>query len=159
MSADQENLVIGTQEGRVLTLTLNRPQALNALNTALLMDLASQLEAADTNPEVGAVVITGNKKAFAAGADVKEMAQLNAIDLHRDPRVQAWASIARFSKPIIAAVNGFCLGGGCELAMCADYIIAGRKAVFGQPEVKLGIMNTLSLLCSRNIPCGPVILN
>jgi len=140
MSAAQEKLVIGTQQGRVLTLTLNRPQALNALNTALLIELSGQLQAADTNEDIGAVVITGNQKDFAAGADVKEMATMNAIDLHRDPRVQAWADIARFSKPIIAAVNGFCLGGGCELAMCADYIIAGHKAVFGQPEVKLGIM-------------------
>ena len=143
MSAEKsaaENLILSEQQGRVLTLTLNRPQALNALNTALLLQLAEQLSAADSNDDIGAVVITGSQKAFAAGADVKEMAQLNAIDLHRDPRVQAWADIARFSKPIIAAVNGFCLGGGCELAMCADYIIAGHNASFGQPEVKLGIM-------------------
>lgn len=140
MSATQENLVIGSQEGRVLTLSLNRPQALNALNTALLIELSGLLQAADANADIGVVVITGNQKAFAAGADVKEMATMNAIDLHRDPRVQAWTDIARFSKPMIAAVNGFCLGGGCELAMCADYIIAGHKAVFGQPEVKLGIM-------------------
>ena len=106
MPATQENLIIGSQEGRVLTLSLNRPQALNALNTALLIELSGLLQAADANADIGAVVITGNQKAFAAGADVKEMATMNAIDLHRDPRVQAWADIARFSKPMIAAVNG-----------------------------------------------------
>jgi len=140
MLEDLNNLVIRSQADRVLTLTLNRPHALNALNTALLMELAGLLRSADKDDTVGAVVITGNQKAFAAGADVKEMASMNATDLHRDPRVQAWADIGRFKKPVIAAVNGFCLGGGCELAMCADYIIAGHQASFGQPEVKLGIM-------------------
>ncbi|WP_286239237.1 2,3-dehydroadipyl-CoA hydratase PaaF [Neptuniibacter halophilus] len=124
----------------VLTITLHRPEALNALNTKLLEELADLLQETQANPEVGAVVITGSGKAFAAGADVREMATLDAVGVLRDPRVDHWKRITAFKKPLIAAVNGFCLGGGCELAMHADIIIAGEEAKFGQPEIKLGIM-------------------
>lgn len=132
-------IIEGPQQG-VLFITLHRPEALNALNTALLAELAETLSAAEDNPEVRAVVISGSIRAFAAGADINEMAERDLVGMLEDPRQRHWTTIARFSKPIIAAVNGFCLGGGCELAMHADIIIAGEEARFGQPEIKLGIM-------------------
>lgn len=124
----------------VLLLTLNRPEALNALNTALLGELSAALDAAETNSEVRAVVITGSERAFAAGADINEMAARDLVGILEDPRVVHWQRLARFPKPIIAAINGFALGGGCELAMHADILIAGENARFGQPEINLGIM-------------------
>jgi len=124
----------------VRLLTLNRPEALNALNTALLEALSEQLDIAETDPETKAVVITGSERAFAAGADINEMASRDVVGMLEDPRVQHWARIDRFVKPLIIAVNGFCLGGGCELAMRGDILIAGTNAQFGQPEINLGIM-------------------
>lgn len=132
-------LIKGPEKG-VLLLTLNRPEVLNALNTALLGELAAVLNAAATAPDTRAVVITGNEKAFAAGADINEMAARDLVGILEDPRVAHWQAIARFPKPIIAAINGFALGGGCELAMHADILIAGENARFGQPEINLGIM-------------------
>ncbi|WP_010626097.1 2,3-dehydroadipyl-CoA hydratase PaaF [Halomonas sp. KM-1] len=132
-------IVEGPSRG-VLRITLYRPEALNALTTALLAELAETLVAAEQNAEVRAVVITGSQRAFAAGADIKEMAAHDLVGMLEDPRQRHWASIARFSKPIVAAVNGFCLGGGCELAMHADILIAGEDSRFGQPEINLGIM-------------------
>jgi len=134
------NLIVGEPIKGVLTVTLNRPEALNALNTKLLEELADLLQEVESNADVRAVVITGSRKAFAAGADVREMATLDAVGVLKDPRVDHWKRITAFKKPIIAAVNGFCLGGGCELAMHADILIAGEEAKFGQPEIKLGIM-------------------
>ncbi|MCP4597752.1 2,3-dehydroadipyl-CoA hydratase PaaF [Neptuniibacter sp.] len=134
------NLIVGEPTKGVLTITLNRPEALNALNTKLLEELADLLQEVESNADVRAVVITGSRKAFAAGADVREMATLDAVGVLKDPRVDHWKRITAFKKPIIAAVNGFCLGGGCELAMHADILIAGEEAKFGQPEIKLGIM-------------------
>lgn len=134
------NLIVGEPIKGVLTITLNRPEALNALNTKLLEELADLLQEVESNADVRAVVITGSRKAFAAGADVREMATLDAVGVLKDPRVDHWKRITAFKKPIIAAVNGFCLGGGCELAMHADILIAGEEAKFGQPEIKLGIM-------------------
>ncbi|PIE25064.1 MAG: 2,3-dehydroadipyl-CoA hydratase [Neptuniibacter caesariensis] len=134
------NLKVSGPAKGVLTITLHRPEALNALNTKLLEELADLLQEVQANPDIGAVVITGSSKAFAAGADVREMATLDAVGVLRDPRVDHWKRITAFKKPLIAAVNGFCLGGGCELAMHADIIIAGEEAKFGQPEIKLGIM-------------------
>ncbi len=134
------NLKVSEPTKGVLTITLHRPEALNALNTKLLEELADQLRDAQANADIKAVVITGSAKAFAAGADVREMATLDAVGVLRDPRVDHWKNITGFKKPLIAAVNGFCLGGGCELAMHADIIIAGEDAKFGQPEIKLGIM-------------------
>lgn len=124
----------------VRLITLERPQALNALNTELLGELAAELATAEHDPAIGAVVITGSSKAFAAGADIKEMAERDLVGILNDPRLAHWQRIAAFNKPLIAAVNGYALGGGCELAMHADIIIAGRDALFGQPEINLGIM-------------------
>lgn len=124
----------------VLCITLNRPEALNALNTQLLGELADILDDANSDENVHAVVITGNAQAFAAGADINEMAERDLVGMLEDPRQHHWATITRFRKPIIAAVNGYALGGGCELAMHADIIVAGENALFGQPEINLGIM-------------------
>jgi enoyl-CoA hydratase len=135
-----DNLLIeGPNEG-VRVFTLNRPEALNALNTDLLGNLSVALDEAEADVETRAVVITGSQKAFAAGADINEMAARDLVGILEDPRTRHWARISRFSKPIIAAVNGFALGGGCELAMHADIMIAGANARFGQPEINLGIM-------------------
>lgn len=134
------HILIQGPENGVLVLTLNRPEVLNALNTTLLGELAVALNAAATDSNTRAVVITGNEAAFAAGADINEMAARDLVGILEDPRVAHWQAIARFPKPIIAAINGFALGGGCELAMHADILIAGENARFGQPEINLGIM-------------------
>ncbi|MDW9405696.1 2,3-dehydroadipyl-CoA hydratase [Pseudomonas soli] len=134
------NLIVQAPADGVRLITLHRPQALNALNTALLEELAAELNAADQDPQIRAVVITGSRKAFAAGADINEMAQRDLVGILDDPRVSHWQRIAGFGKPLIAAVNGFALGGGCELVMCADIVIAGSDARFGQPEINLGIL-------------------
>ncbi|UVJ42246.1 2,3-dehydroadipyl-CoA hydratase [Pseudomonas sp. LS1212] len=134
-----QTLAVQTHQA-VRLITLQRPQALNALNTELLSELATELDAAENDPAIGAVVITGSRKAFAAGADIKEMAERDLVGILNDPRLAHWQRIAGFKKPLIAAVNGFALGGGCELAMHADIIIAGFDARFGQPEINLGIM-------------------
>ena len=124
----------------VLLLTLNRPEARNALNTAMLARLAEALAEAASDDAVRAVVLTGGESVFAAGADIKEMADLSAIDVLGHERAEYRAAISRFPKPLLAAVNGFCLGGGNELAMQADIIIAGEGARFGQPEINLGLI-------------------
>lgn len=124
----------------VALITLNRPQARNALTTALLGGLADALDRWRDDPEVRAVVISGGDKVFAAGADLKEMQALDVVGVLNDPRQQYWRRIAGFNKPLIAAVNGYALGGGCELAMHADIIIAGNTAQFGQPEINLGMI-------------------
>ncbi|MFJ9990352.1 2,3-dehydroadipyl-CoA hydratase PaaF [Pseudomonas putida] len=134
------NLVVQAPADGVRLVTLHRPQALNALNTELLAELADELDAAAHDEHTRAVVITGNRKAFAAGADINEMAERDLVGILNDPRVAHWQRIAAFPKPLIAAVNGFALGGGCELVMCADIVIAGADARFGQPEINLGII-------------------
>ncbi|MDF9756958.1 enoyl-CoA hydratase [Pseudomonas sp. TE6288] len=134
------NLIVQAPADGVRLITLHRPQALNALNTALLEELAAELHAADQDPQIRAVVITGSRKVFAAGADINEMAQRDLVGILEDPRVAHWQRITGFAKPLIAAVNGFALGGGCELVMCADIVIAGSDARFGQPEINLGIL-------------------
>lgn len=131
--------ISGPDEG-VLTVQLHRPEALNALNNALLGELAGLLEQVQRDPQVRALVLTGSANVFAAGADLREMASLDTVAVLQDPRAELWQRIQRFNKPLIAAVNGFALGAGCELAMQADIIIAGDNAQFGQPEIKLGIM-------------------
>jgi len=133
-------LIVQPPEEGVRLITLHRPEALNALSTELLGELADALELAERDAATGAVVITGSRKAFAAGADLKEMAERDLVGILEDPRVQHWQRIARFAKPLIAAVNGFALGGGCELAMHADILVASRDARFGQPEINLGII-------------------
>lgn len=128
------------QHDRVLLLTLNRPQARNALNNALLTQIADVLESAAQNPAVAACVISGNERFFAAGADLNEMADNDLAATLNDVRPRLWARIDAFNKPLIAAVNGYALGAGCELAMLCDIVMAGDNARFGLPEITLGIM-------------------
>jgi enoyl-CoA hydratase len=124
----------------VALIRLNRPEVLNALNRALVSDLTQMLLELDQDPEVRAVVITGNERAFAAGADIKEMAEDSAVDMLLFDQFQKWDQIKRLKKPVIAAVSGYALGGGCELAMLCDIIIASETAQFGQPEIKIGVI-------------------
>lgn len=124
----------------VRRITLNRPQARNALNTQVLEEIAAALDAAAASNAVRCVVLTGSDKAFAAGADLKELAAHDAVSIQSDRRPRFWRAIRDFPKPMIAAVNGYCLGGGNELAMHADIIVAGDNAVFGQPEINLGLI-------------------
>jgi len=134
-------LVLVETRGRVGLLTLNRPQALNALNDALMDELGAALLAFDGDDDIGAMVITGSEKAFAAGADISAMKNLSYADVYRgDFITRNWESLRRVRKPVIAAVSGYALGGGCELAMMCDLIIAADNAKFGQPEIKLGII-------------------
>lgn len=128
-------------EDDVALIRLNRPEALNALNTQLLGELAQALGEADKNDKVRCIVITGSEKAFAAGADIKEMSQKSFVDVFEDDLFTGpHDAIARTRKPIIAAVSGYALGGGCELAMACDFIIASDTAKFGQPEINLGVV-------------------
>ncbi|KAG0327122.1 putative enoyl-CoA hydratase, mitochondrial [Dissophora globulifera] len=126
--------------GRVGLVTLHRPKALNALCNGLFIELNQVLKDFDDNQDIGAIVITGSERAFAAGADIKEMKDRNFIENYRENFLGDWTKLTQIRKPVIAAVNGFALGGGCELAMMCDIIYAGDKAVFGQPEIKLGIL-------------------
>jgi len=121
-------------------IRLNRPQALNALNGALIADLNAALRVLAADPAVGAIVLTGSEKAFAAGADIKEMQDKTFSDAYLGDFISSWEDITRVRKPIIAAVAGFALGGGCELAMMCDFILAAENAKFGQPEIKLGVI-------------------
>ena len=132
--------LIVTRHGRVLLLTLNRPAARNALNNGLLSELATTLEAAAADSDISVCVITGNERFFAAGADLNEMAEKDLAATLNDIRPQLWARINAFNKPLIAAVNGYALGAGCELALLCDVVIAGENARFGLPEITLGIM-------------------
>lgn len=140
MTTTPETILLRT-EGRVGIVTLNRPKALNALNKQLMDELCSALQAFDADPEIGCMVITGSEKAFAAGADISEMAPFSFADVYgQDYITRNWETIRSVRKPVIAAVSGFALGGGCELAMLCDFIIAADNAKFGQPEIKLGII-------------------
>jgi enoyl-CoA hydratase len=132
--------ILVDKKGRVGLITLYRPDALNALNQTLITELNAALDDLEKDTGIGAVVITGSEKAFAAGADIKEMASKSYIDVFIGDFISDWERITRFRKPVIAAVSGFALGGGCELAMMCDFIIASDTAKFGQPEIKLGIM-------------------
>lgn len=124
----------------IALIRLNRPNELNALNLELMGELRDSLKALDSNDEVRVIIITGNERAFAAGADIKQMADKNVIDALKIDQFSTWDQIKRTKKPIIAAVSGFALGGGCELAMTCDMIVASETAQFGQPEIKIGIM-------------------
>lgn len=126
--------------GRVATITLNRPKALNALNSQLMTELTCASKELDDNPAVGAIIVTGSDRAFAAGADIKEMSELSFADLFDSDYFATWSRFAAVRTPTIAAVAGYALGGGCELAMMCDILIAADTAKFGQPEIKLGIL-------------------
>ncbi len=134
-----ETVIVETR-GRVGLIRLNRPKALNALNSVLLRELTSAVDGFETNSAIGCMVITGSDKAFAAGADIKEMADKTFIDVFYEDFCAALHRVAAARKPVIAAVAGFALGGGCELALQCDLIIAADNARFGQPEIKLGII-------------------
>ena len=140
MASIPQDLLIDSPAAHVLRLTLNRPAARNALGTRLLTELAEALRQADADEDVRCVVLTGGAKVFAAGADVREMAKMADKEIMGEGRPACWRAIHDFSKPIVAAVNGFCLGGGNELAMLCDVIVAGADAKFGQPEIKLGMI-------------------
>jgi enoyl-CoA hydratase len=128
-------------EGRVGVITLDRPKALNALCDELTTELCDALDAFEADGDIGCVMLTGSRKAFAAGADIKELQSQDFVGIYMDdPFAKTWESVARFRKPIIAAVSGYALGGGCEIAMMCDFIIASDTAKFGQPEINLGVM-------------------
>jgi enoyl-CoA hydratase len=126
--------------GGVVAVRLNRPHVLNALSHELMTELLESLRPLDTDPEVGCFVVIGSEKVFAAGADIKEMAGKSAVDMAAEDYFSGWEEFAAFRTPKIAAINGYALGGGCELAMMCDIVIAGESAVFGQPEIKLGVI-------------------
>jgi enoyl-CoA hydratase len=124
----------------IALIELNRPKELNALNLQLMKELRDALQDLDNNPEVRVIILTGNAKAFAAGADIKQMAGKSAIEMFEIDQFSIWDQIKKTKKPLIAAVSGFALGGGCELAMTCDMIIASESAKFGQPEIKIGVI-------------------
>ncbi len=141
--AAYETILVATHGAgarKVGLVTLNRPRALNALNTALIRELNTALDGFEADPAIGCMVITGSEKAFAAGADVKEMQAKSFPETYLDDFITTWDRVAARRKPIVAAVAGFALGGGCELAMMCDIIIAADTARFGQPEIRLGVM-------------------
>jgi enoyl-CoA hydratase len=139
MSHTHQNIIVETK-GRVGLIRLNRPNALNALNSAMMDEIAIAVDAFEADAGIGCLVVTGSEKAFAAGADIKEMAGKSYMDAFMGNFAATWDRLAHARKPVIAAVAGFALGGGCELAMQCDIIIAADTAKFGQPEIKLGII-------------------
>ncbi|MEV0363496.1 enoyl-CoA hydratase [Nocardia fusca] len=136
---DFETILLERKD-KVGLITLNRPKALNALNAQVLDDVIAALDELERDDEIGAVVITGSERAFAAGADIKEMQPKSYMDMFMDDYFARWERLAQFRKPTIAAVAGYALGGGCELAMICDILIAADTAKFGQPEIKLGVI-------------------
>ncbi len=134
-----QNIIVETK-GRVGVIRFNRPQALNALNRALIEELTAAIAVFEADGGIGCMLLTGNEKAFAAGADIKEMADKTFIEAYLGDFCASWDGVARARKPIVAAVAGFALGGGCELSMQCDLIIAADTAKFGQPEIKLGVI-------------------
>jgi len=136
-----ENIEVRIEGGKVGVITLNRPKALNALNGPLMDELGAALKAFDANETIGCIIVTGSEKAFAAGADISAMATKGFNEVYKDDFItRNWEIIRSVRKPVIAAVSGFALGGGCELAMMCDFIVAAENAKFGQPEIKLGII-------------------
>jgi len=134
-----ETIIVETR-GKVGLITLNRPQALNALNSQVLTELVAAVKEFSADAAIGAIVLTGSEKAFAAGADIKEMQAISFADAYTQDFFVGWEDFTKARKPIIAAVAGYALGGGCELAMMCDFIIAADNAKFGQPEITLGVM-------------------
>jgi enoyl-CoA hydratase len=136
-----ETIEVRTEAGKVGIVTLNRPKQLNALNGTLMDEMGAALKAFDADPAIGCMILTGSEKAFAAGADIGAMATYTFADVYKgDYITRNWETIRSVRKPVIAAVSGFALGGGCELAMMCDFIIAADNARFGQPEIKLGVI-------------------
>jgi enoyl-CoA hydratase len=136
-----EFITVHTEADQVGVITLNRPKQLNALNAQLMVELGQALKDFDANEAIGCMVITGSEKAFAAGADIGAMASYSFADVYKNDYItRDWETIRSIRKPVIAAVSGFALGGGCELAMMCDFIIAAENAKFGQPEIKLGVI-------------------
>lgn len=140
MSTTEYTAILVETRGRVGWITLNRPESLNALNGTLVTELIRAALAFDEDPNIGCIVLTGSERAFAAGADIKEMTELGYSDMLLDGPFPSWAGFERLRTPIVAAVSGFALGGGCELAMMCDIILASDTAKFGQPEINLGIL-------------------
>ena len=141
MSGEEPLVLVERQpEARTALVRINRPKQLNALNGPTMDALCDALEELDADESVRAIVVTGNGRAFAAGADIGEMADASPIDMLRSNRIGQWDRVRRIGKPIVAAVNGWCLGGGCELAMTLDLIVAGEGARFGQPEINIGVI-------------------
>jgi len=138
-TASSDNILVESR-GKVGIIRLNRPKALNALNAALIADLGAALTRLEADADIGCLVLTGSEQAFAAGADIKEMADKSFIEAFMGDFAAGWDGVARTRKPTIAAVAGYALGGGCELAMMCDFIIAADNAKFGQPEIKLGVI-------------------
>ena len=134
-----QNILV-TREAPLALVTLNRPKVLNALNSELMAELVDALETLDKDNEVHCLILSGNEKAFAAGADISEMVDASAIEMFQRNNIARWDKIAQTSKPIIAAVSGFALGGGCELALLCDLIVASDTARFGQPEINIGVI-------------------
>jgi len=137
--SDYKHILVETS-GRIATVTLNRPDSLNALNQQVMADMVAVRHDIDNNSDIAVAILTGAGRAFAAGADIKEMEKLSFSDAFKGDLFGGWEDFARHRKPWIAAVNGFALGGGCELAMMCDILIASKKAKFGQPEIKLGLL-------------------
>jgi len=133
-------IILTEIKGHVAVVTLNRPEVLNALSIELMDKLIAVLEGYDRDPNVRVIVLAGSEKAFAAGADIGDMAQASWLDMYERNNLARWVRIKQVRKPIIAAVSGFCLGGGCELAMHCDMIVASESAQFGQPEINIGII-------------------
>ncbi len=129
-----------SREGALGVVTMNRPQVLNALNKEMMTQLVSALQALDHDDDIRCLILTGNEKAFAAGADIREMANASSLEMLRDDFLYCWDKVASISKPLIAAVSGHVVGGGCELALACDLIVASESARFSQPEIKLGVI-------------------
>lgn len=139
--ADYENLIVYPDYAQhVALIQLNRPKAMNALSQPLMQELQQALHSLDQNEAVRVIVVTGNEKAFAAGADIKRMVDKSPVDMLKEDQFSTWDQIYKTKKPVIAAVSGFALGGGCELSMTCDMIVASETAKFGQPEIKIGVM-------------------
>lgn len=134
-----ETILVETR-GKVGLITLNRPKALNALNSQIMAELLDAVKSFEVNPGIGCMVLTGSEKAFAAGADIKEMQSKNYAEMYVEDFFASWEEFTRVRKPVIAAVAGYALGGGCELAMMCDFILAADNAKFGQPEITLGVL-------------------
>ena len=134
------SMILTEERGRVGLIRINRPKAMNALNREVMSEICQALEGFDSRDEIGAIVITGDERAFAAGADIKEMVESSPVEMLERETIALWDRVAKIRKPVIAAVSGWCLGGGNELAMACDMIVAAESAKFGQPEINLGVI-------------------